>query len=77
MALETAACYDQLNITEIASFEMLGRSLQVQEQRRRDRIIGSEDKVDSHFFLGSDLVRGNVRMAPELQDWIAQELAEE
>ncbi|CAK0873100.1 unnamed protein product [Prorocentrum cordatum] len=77
MAVETAACYGQLNITEIASFERLGRSLQVQDERHRVRVMGSEDIVDSHFFLGSDLARGNACVAPQLQDWIAQELARE
>ncbi|CAK0809174.1 unnamed protein product, partial [Prorocentrum cordatum] len=78
-ALENAVCFDQLNVTEMASFELLGRSLQIIEEKYRERTAGAADPVrmDQHLYLGTELVRGNCSVCPALQAWVSQELAQE
>ena len=74
-----AVCFDHLNVTEMASFELLGGSLQILDEKYRDRLAGSSDpsRVDTHLYLGTELARGNCCVCPALQDWMSQELAKE
>ena len=78
-ALEMMACWDQLNLPDIAVAEMLGRSVQLQEERWRERLSGddSANGLDSHLFYGTASVRGNVCVCPALQHFVAQELSKE
>ena len=72
-------CFDQLNVSQMASFELLGRSLQIIEEKYRERLSGAADpaRVDTHLYLGTELVRGNCCVCPLLQGWASQELAKE
>ena len=76
--LETLCCYDQLNAPNIAAAEIAAREIQVAEERYRDKVAGnSEDRIDSNLARGSDLVRGNLCVMPDLTQWIATELSKE
>lgn len=45
------------------------------EERYGDRLHPRSDfQEEAHLFMGSDLVRGNVCVAPELRSWMAEEL---
>ncbi|CAK0857394.1 unnamed protein product, partial [Prorocentrum cordatum] len=76
--LETLACYDQLNLPNVASAELAARELQVAEGRHRGKIAGgSDDRFDTHLARGTDLVRGNLCIMPAFTEWIASELSKE
>eukprot|EP00959_Pyramimonas_sp_CCMP1952_P007981 167225-Pyramimonas_sp.AAC.1 len=68
--------YDQLNVANLASGEMLARAVQLQGERYRDRVAPAADSgsLDAHALLGTDQLRGNVCVAPALQDHIEDEL---
>ncbi|CAK0872690.1 unnamed protein product, partial [Prorocentrum cordatum] len=66
--LETMACYDQINLPNSATAENLARSLQVQEERWRER--------DSHQYCGAYIIRLG-RACPELTERVAKELSRE
>ncbi|CAK0887846.1 unnamed protein product, partial [Prorocentrum cordatum] len=74
--LERMVIYDQLNVANLASGEMLARTVQLQEERYRDRAAPAVDSgsLDAHVLMGTDQLRGNVRVAPLLQDHIKDEL---
>ncbi|CAK0911882.1 unnamed protein product, partial [Prorocentrum cordatum] len=74
--LERMVIYDQLNVANLASGEMLARSVQLQEERYRDRVAPAADSgsLDAHVLLGTDQLRGNACVAPMLQDHIKDEL---
>ena len=74
--LEQMACWDQLNLPDLASAELVARSLQMQEERHRDRLLSAEDG-DSHLFYGTSAVRGNLCVCPALQAHVSAELAKE
>ncbi|CAK0839371.1 unnamed protein product, partial [Prorocentrum cordatum] len=62
--IELAVVYDQLNITELASFELLLRRAQLAEMRYRDKILGKhggdEFAEDEFLYMGTGLTRGLV-----------------
>ena len=78
-ALEIMACWDQMNLPDLAVAEMLARSVQLQEERWRDRLAGDDyaSGLDSHLFYGTSSVRGNVCVSPALQQFVSAELAKE
>lgn len=77
-AFHQALTYDQLNVSELACMETLARSLQMIQWRWRERAISSASASThddaARLFLGSDSSRGNVCVAPALQDYISAEL---
>ncbi|CAK0851969.1 unnamed protein product, partial [Prorocentrum cordatum] len=81
-ALEELLCFDQCNGANLAAAELLARTIQVQQERYRDRSAGGtasggHDGVDAHLFMGSELTRGGVRACPLLQEWASLQLAKE
>ena len=77
-ALEFMACHDQLNLPDLAAAELLSRSLQMQEERYRDRFAGADEShLDSHLFYGTAALRGNLCVCPPLQKHVSEELAKE
>ncbi|CAK0810782.1 unnamed protein product, partial [Prorocentrum cordatum] len=76
-ALERMVVRDQLNVANLASEEMLARTVQLQEKRYRDRLAPAVDSssMGSHLLLGSGQLRGNARASPPLQDHCRDELA--
>eukprot|EP00959_Pyramimonas_sp_CCMP1952_P069550 1451707-Pyramimonas_sp.AAC.1 len=63
--LERMVIYDQLNVANLASGEMLARTVQLQEERYRDRVAPAVDSgsLDAHVLMGTDQLRGNARVA--------------
>ena len=81
-ALEELLCFDQCNGANLAAVELLVRTIQVQQERYRDRSAGGPasggpDSVDTHLFMGSELTRGGVCVCPLLQEWASAQLAKE
>eukprot|EP00974_Lingulodinium_polyedra_P085477 8278063-Lingulodinium_polyedra.AAC.1 len=83
-AMEEAVTYDQLNASELASFEVLGRRLQLLEERYATKLLESEyggDADGRHFetalFLGAERSHGRALISPELEEWIATRLKDE
>jgi len=73
LILEQMATYDQLDCGALASAETAARSIQLQEDRWRDRIVGSagEHSIDTHLFTGTQ--QRVLCISPELEEWIAEE----
>jgi len=79
--LEMAATYDQLNVTELSSFELLLRSAQLAELRHKQKVIERRGDAshgdDEHLFLGIGETRGLCMVAPDLETYVASEMAKE
>ena len=78
--LELAIVFDQLNVAELASFELLLRKAQLAEWRHRDRLLanGADDIGEDEFlYLGTSETRGLLMVCPELSDHITAELHKE
>jgi hypothetical protein len=76
---ELTLVYDQLNAANLASSEMLCRQIQLVEERWKDRFVSgesAESEYNLHLFLGQQS-RGNLCIAPQLQEWISEELKKE
>ena len=78
--LELGLVYDQLNPSELATFELIARRAQLTEWRYRDRIVGnfalSVDE-NEYLFMGVGDTRGLLMICPDLQEFIAAELHKE
>ena len=78
--IELALSFDQLNVGELASFELLLRKAQMAEWRHRDRlaaVAGDELLEQSYLYLGTGETRGLVMVAPSLIDHINTEMHRE
>jgi hypothetical protein len=74
--------YDQLNISELACFELLMRRAQMSEWKYRERILGRSGTVleeldDEHLYMGVSEVRGLLMVSPLLSEHISAELHRE
>ena len=77
-ALQVMASYDQLDMPNVASAELIARRLQLAEERHKDRLGGEGTaSEDLHLYLGTDPTRGNLCVCPALSDWVGKELAAE
>ncbi|CAK0789434.1 unnamed protein product [Prorocentrum cordatum] len=65
--LETSARHDQVNVPDVAAAELAARSLQLIEEKYRDRLSGNAhtEAADSHLYYGTDM------------EWISAELGRE
>eukprot|EP00959_Pyramimonas_sp_CCMP1952_P157421 3292135-Pyramimonas_sp.AAC.1 len=79
--IELAVVYHQLNITELASFELLLRRAQLAEMRYRDMILGKhggdEFAEDEFLYMGAGPTRGLVMVSLDLSDHITEQLHKE
>ena len=82
--VETAACIDQLNISELQCFEMVARRYQLWEEsysvhlRRAEAGDEAEGWLDERaVFLGQGKSRGHALVCPDLEAWVAKELSNE
>ena len=79
--LEVAVSYDQLAVSELASFEILLRRAQMLELRHKEKIVGpgvgGTVDEDSHLYLGTGRTRGLIMIAPALEEHVAGELGKE
>ena len=78
-AVEHAIVFDQINITEMACFELLLRRAQLTEFKHREAMLRSEggDEEDSFLYLGVSSTRGQVMMCPELEEFVSSQLQRE
>ncbi|CAK0822446.1 unnamed protein product [Prorocentrum cordatum] len=76
--LELGVVYDQLHVTNLAAMELVGRTLQTQEELYRDRFAASSEfGSDAALMSGALDAGGNACVAPALRDWLASETARE
>ncbi|CAK0798442.1 unnamed protein product, partial [Prorocentrum cordatum] len=79
-AFEFGLVYDQVNVGELVSFELLARRAQMAEWRCRDRLAprrADETAEDEHLYMGTGGTRGLIMMAPFLVEHISTELHRE
>ena len=76
--------YDQLNLPDLALVEAASRRLQLWEERYAEKLRASTaggvyagHATERHLFLGGSRPKGSVVVAPELDKWVASQLAEE
>ena len=73
--LETAVVYDQLNVADLASFEMLARSIQVTAYSFSERFEGTrEDSFERGVLFGTGVGEGSLPICPKLKEFMAAEL---
>jgi len=78
---EVALSYDNLNVSELASFELLARRVQLAAWRHRDRLVvrnAVDDLADDEYlYMGASETKGSVMVCPALSDHIGQALHKE
>ena len=79
-ALMWALGYDQLNVSNLASFELLVRRIQMIEHKLRIKMtdasldgLGQEDKL----YLGSEIAKGTICFSPKLREYMALKIGED
>ena len=82
--MEEAACFDQINISELMFIERVARRYRMWEQmyasafRKAEAGSASGAWLDEReIFLGNGRSRGHALICPELEKWVAARLAEE
>ena len=79
--MEHALCYDQLQVCELASLELVLRKAQLVELKHRDRIVHFDRDLtvddDEHLYLGTGKTRGLLMIAQALEDYVSGELQRE
>ena len=81
--VEVAMMHDQLDLGQLASFELVSRRLQALHDRWKHKLPQpaagqvASDLDDSHLLLGTSETRANVAICPALTAWIGSELAKE
>lgn len=77
-ALESGACYDQMNLGSLASFEVLARQLQNAEDLLADKFTDSRDDHYSDVFLMTGANhKSQLCICPELRAFTASETQKE
>ena len=80
---EYALTYDQLNFGELASLELAGRRYQLLEEKYARMLVeatagGDGAHLDNdRLFMGEERRHGRALVAPALESWVSQKLAEE
>ncbi|CAE8644665.1 unnamed protein product [Polarella glacialis] len=76
--LHTMLSYDQVDASNLAAAELVCRNLQRLEERRKDRMLNSDESGETSLFMGaSGSSRSRLLIAPHLQEWIGSELQKE
>lgn len=78
--LQTMVCYDQVDVLNLASAELVCRQLQLIEDRMfqsSDNGASSAAAEESSLYMGTSTAHGAVLVSPDLKGWIAGELARE
>ena len=83
--LELGLSVDQLNLSELASFEAVARRYQLIEERYSKDLLAKESgggkAEDLHYettlFMGSDRAKGSALVSPKLEEWISSKLRDE
>ena len=73
--IQTQVCYDQLNISDLASCEILSRSIQFTAYRYLERVTsGREDSFGRGLMHGTQFGEVNLPVCPLLHDYMSTEL---
>ena len=75
---QTMRCYDQLDVGDLVSAELLGRQIQMTEEKYKDRMqtgSGRDVQSDAFLYTGTSLTRGVVGVCPAIPEFISGELA--
>ena len=82
--MEEAACFDQINVSELMFMERIARRYQMWEQMYASALRKAEAGSSSgawlderEIFLGNERSRGHALICPDLEKWVAARLAEE
>ena len=84
--LESAICFDQLNVSELACFEILGRRFQLHEEKYRLKLVEAErgafrgsgvDVDEVALFMGYSRDRGVACVCPLLLDHVSDQSRQE
>ena len=80
-AIELVLTFDQLQGAELSCSELLARRLLMLEMKLRDKVAGSlfgcSIEEDSHIYLGTGQTRGQLMIAPEVEEFASSVLAKE
>ena len=79
--LEHALSYDQLNVGELACMELLLRRAQLSELKHKERLLqvdaANDYGADEYLYMGTNSTRGQVMIAPELEEYVSTQLQKE
>ena len=76
--LETAVCYDQLQVGALASFEVLARELQITEDKMSHRFSSqSNETMHDYHIMSGFKNRSALCICPELRSYMSLETAKE
>ena len=76
--LETAICYDQLNVTSLAAFEVIARQLQIAEDKLAHRFDDvSHEGYSDYSLMSGSTHKSQLCICPALKAWTAGELSKE
>ena len=80
-AVTFGLCFDQLNISESAAFELLMRQAQLVEMKYKHRslkgIAGDPGHEEEYLVLGTSTTRGQLMINPDLEAFVAAEMGKE
>ena len=80
-ALEHAMQFDQINVGELASMELLMRRAQLSELKYKDAVLrndpADEYGDDAFLYLGTGQTRGQVMVNPDLEEFVSAQLSKE
>ena len=70
--------YDQLDDSNLASAELIGRAIQRLQEQHKHKLIAADDSGESALFLGSSGgSRVGTIISPKLSEWIGTEMQKE
>ena len=77
-----ALTYDQLDLPQISSLELMMRRAQMIELKYKDRVVpvatnSADPFQDMHLYMGLSETRGLLMVAPSLEKYIGEELHKE
>jgi hypothetical protein len=76
--LDAMMSYDQLDVTNLASAELVVRAIQRIEEKHKHKISSSEDAGEGSLFMGAaGGSRSGLVISPKLTEWIGTEMQKE
>lgn len=76
--LQTMVVYDQLDVTNLASAELVGRAIQRIEDQHKLKLHAADDSGETSLFLGSaGGSRVGTVISPKLSEWIGAGMQKE